>query len=448
MRPTYSARFLSIIGTAVFACSAAADDGKDAEIDELRSEVSHLRDTVAELRSTVQEFQAGDDWLTQQRADEIRGLVRDVLADADTRASLLQDGMTAGWDKGFFLGSADGNFLLRLGGQIQVRYAASFQDKAPSGEDERYGFEVRRAKLKLKGHVVDPTWKYVLNLAFDHDDSGRQGDMDVEDAIVIKDFGGGWELWAGQFKLNFLREELTSSTSQLAVDRSYVNELYNQDRHQGVQVFYTTDQFRVTGAFGDGFGSKNLPAYAVTTDWAVTARLEWLAMGAWKQFKDFTSPPGSDTGLMIGAAVHWQDDKYDQLLTGKVERLTWTIDGSLEGAGWNLFAYVVGNHTDPDVGSSMDQIGVVVQGGYYFTDDWEGFARYEWSDLDTPGLDDVSILTVGFNRYYAKHTLKWTTDLGYAFDAVPSNQLGINWRADDQTEDGQVVIRSQIQLLF
>jgi hypothetical protein len=108
MRPTYSARFLSIIGTAVFACSAAADDGKDAEIDELRSEVSHLRDTVAELRSTVQEFQAGDDWLTQQRADEIRGLVRDVLADADTRASLLQDGMTAGWDKGFFLGSADG----------------------------------------------------------------------------------------------------------------------------------------------------------------------------------------------------------------------------------------------------------------------------------------------------------------------------------------------------
>ncbi|MHC4141575.1 MAG: porin, partial [Planctomycetota bacterium] len=322
MRPTYSARFLSIIATAVFACSAAADDGKDAEIDELRSEVSHLRDTVAELRSTVQEFQAGDDWLTQQRADEIRGLVRDVLADADTRASLLQDGMTAGWDKGFFLGSADGNFLLRLGGQIQVRYAA-----------------------RLKGHVVDPTWKYVLNLAFDHDDSGRQGDMDVEDAIIIKDFGGGWELWAGQFKLNFLREELTSSTSQLAVDRSYVNELYNQDRHQGVQVFYTTDQFRVTGAFGDGFGSKNLPAYAITTDWAVTARLEWLAMGAWKQFKDFTSPPGSDTGLMVGAAVHWQDDKYDQPLTGKTERLTWTIDGSLEGAGWNLFAYVVGNHT-------------------------------------------------------------------------------------------------------
>ncbi|MHC4142917.1 MAG: hypothetical protein ACYSUF_14005 [Planctomycetota bacterium] len=156
MRPRYSARLLPIIATAALACTAAADDGKDAEIDELRSEVSALRGTVAELRTTVDQLQAGDDWLTEQRAGEIRGLVQDVLADADTRASLMQDGMTAGWDKGFFLGSADGNFLLRLGGQIQVRYAASFQDKAPSGEDERYGFEVRRAKLKLKGHVVDP----------------------------------------------------------------------------------------------------------------------------------------------------------------------------------------------------------------------------------------------------------------------------------------------------
>ncbi|MHC4652752.1 MAG: porin, partial [Planctomycetota bacterium] len=114
-----------------------------------------------------------------------------------------------------------------------MRYAASFQDNAPDGEDERYGFEVRRAKLKLKGHVVDPSWKYVLNLAFDYDD----GEVDLEDAIIIKDFGGGWELWAGQFKLNFLREELVSSSAQLAVDRSFVNELYNQDRHQGVQFF-------------------------------------------------------------------------------------------------------------------------------------------------------------------------------------------------------------------
>jgi hypothetical protein len=421
----------------------AEGNGNDELIEALRAEVAALRSTVAEMKA-----EQSDDWLTEQRAEEIRGLVQDVLADADTRASLLQDGMTAGWDKGFFLGSADGNFLLKIGGQIQVRYAASFQDRAPDGEDDRYAFEVRRAKLKLKGHAVDPSWKYVLNMAFDHDDGGAQGDIDLEDAIIIKDFGGGWELWAGQFKLNFLREELVSSTSQLAVDRSYVNELYNQDRHQGVQFFYTGDQFRVTGAFSDGFGSKNRPAYATDTDWALTARVEWLAMGSWSQFKDFTSPRGSETGLMVGAAVHWQDNKYDQPLIGKTERYTWTIDGSLEGDGWNLFAYVVGNHLDPDVGSSMDQLGIVVQGGYYFTDDWEGFARYEWSDLDTTGTDDVSILTMGVNRYFAKHALKWTTDFGYAFDSVPDTEGGIDWREDTPGEDGQIVVRTQFQLLY
>ena len=31
-----------------------------------------------------------------------------------------------------------------------------------------------------------------------------------------------------------------------------------------------------------------------------------------------------------------------------------------------------------------DQYGFVVQGGFYFTDEWEGFVRYEWADFDNP----------------------------------------------------------------
>jgi hypothetical protein len=75
-------------------------------------------------------------------------------------------------------------------------------------------------------------------------------------------------------------------------------------------------------------------------------------------------------------------------------------------------------------------------------------ARYEWSDLDTTGLDDVGIVTVGVNRYFAGHTIKWTTDVGYGFDPAPETESGINWRQDAPNEDGQVVIRSQFQLLY
>ena len=56
-----------------------------------------LKARVAELESRLSAVEAGksNDWLTEQRADEIKGLIGDVLADADTRASLLAQGMTA-----------------------------------------------------------------------------------------------------------------------------------------------------------------------------------------------------------------------------------------------------------------------------------------------------------------------------------------------------------------
>ncbi|MHC4828658.1 MAG: hypothetical protein ACYTEY_19075, partial [Planctomycetota bacterium] len=178
--------------TASVAQGAVAEDARNAElIEALRAEVAELRSTVAEMRA-----EQSDDWLTEQRADEIRGLVHDVLADADTRASLMQDGLTAGWDGNFFLQSADGNWRLRLRGQVQVRYVWNVQDDALDGDDNEYGFEVRRAKIKFDGNIIDPTWQYVINLAADHDDrqfdgsSGSsvfsgQGDVDLDDAIIM-----------------------------------------------------------------------------------------------------------------------------------------------------------------------------------------------------------------------------------------------------------------------
>ncbi|MHC4130325.1 MAG: hypothetical protein ACYSUA_19635, partial [Planctomycetota bacterium] len=98
--------------SAAFADGDAADspDGPSLEdllerIEQLEQDKARMADEIDELRTEVE-----DDWLTEQRADEIRNLVSDVLADADTRSSLLQDGMTAGWDEHFFLASPDGRF--------------------------------------------------------------------------------------------------------------------------------------------------------------------------------------------------------------------------------------------------------------------------------------------------------------------------------------------------
>jgi len=455
-----------VLGTTVF----AGDDARSRDdlIEALRIEVAELQDTVAELKAA-----SDDNWLTEQRVQQIRGLVEDVLADADTRASLLQDGMTAGWDKKFYLGSADGNWRLNVAGQLQVRWAlnnASGQDAVMPNAfaGTLYGFEARRIKLKLDGHVVDPSWQYVVQLAVDHNTPG-DGDFEVEDAIIGKAFDNGILVWAGQFKIEFNREELVSSKRQLAVDRSVINEFFNLDRSQGVRVQYTGDQFRLAGVYTDGatnrWGgfdqSEGPPANAFT------GRVDWLAAGDWEQFKDFQGWNGGTFGAMIGAAIHYQKSKYGALnamgafSTPRTERLTWTIDGQLEGDGWNIFAYVIGNHLRDNAGgsASVDQLALVVQGGYMLNDKWDIYVRYEWGTLDdntspsaiatAAGLTDISIVTIGTNYYVLKHAAKWTTDIGFGLNPVPTNRgLGVDWRSDVVPNDGQFVFRTQFQLLF
>ena len=71
--------------------SPATGSPDSSSVDELRAMVTDLQKQVDTLKS-----QTDENWLTQQRADQIKGLVQDVLADADTRASLLQGGAMAG----------------------------------------------------------------------------------------------------------------------------------------------------------------------------------------------------------------------------------------------------------------------------------------------------------------------------------------------------------------
>ena len=97
-------------------------------VEALMARVDVLRAKVATLRAA---WPTEEDWLTEQRADEIRNLVHDVLADADTRTSMLRSGLTAGRDRSFFLASADNSFRLEIAGQVQVRFAYSGQSGGP-----------------------------------------------------------------------------------------------------------------------------------------------------------------------------------------------------------------------------------------------------------------------------------------------------------------------------
>ena len=456
-----------------------------AALEASNRELGELRTEVAQLRSTQE-----DQWVNSRRKEELKSMISEVLADADMRSSLMGSHMTAGHNgKKFFLASEDGSFLLKMKGQIQFRYIGSFQD-AGSGasaidDEAETGFVIRRAKLDFSGNVVDPRLGYAIQVAID-----RSTNTAISDKIAISyGLSEGVTLWGGEDKAPFLREELTSSSRQQAVERSFVNEVFTMDKVQGVGLKIKKDDWMAHVMINDGYKSgdggtrqnrftqtgvsqvnadtgADLSRGSVSgdfnddqTDFAITARADFRFAGNWKQMKDFAAWDGEGKAIFVGTAIHYEvgetgDDAFNNNF------LSWTVEGSVEQGGTNLYAAIVGQHTDLEAAGAsgqpsaddVDLLGVVVQAGFMMVPDkFEPFVRYEHVDFDNwfgGAFDEVDIVTVGFNYYMKKHAAKFTLDLLYAFDPLPFRDEGLGLQQDDADSDEQMVLRAQYQMLF
>jgi len=412
---------------------------------------------AAEAKIAAMEAAQNQNWLTEQRSSEIRGLVQDVLADADTRASLQGTGMTAGYDNGAVLGSADGNWLLRTNVHLQQRFIFNNRDDADTDEEsDRYGFEPTRVQLFLSGHVVDPSWYYLIRLNFGAQDRGggsvsfigedSSSDSNLLNAYIGKDFGNGLKVQMGAMQSQLLREDIVATQYQLAVERSTVNYMFNAGYIDGVQVSWEGDKFRAFGQLSDGAHTSNTTWSAPDTEFALTGRFEFLFSGNWNQFNDFTSPRGSEGGIMAGAAAHYQKGE-DGTAAEDIDTFVLTGDVSWEGNGFNVFGSVM--YADSDALGDINPLGIVVHGGWYWDDTWELFGRLEWTDFDVSGVDDFGIFTVGVNKYFASHNNKMTLDVGWGWETIPFSADVTGIRGDlTADEDGQIIVRYQWQFLF
>jgi hypothetical protein len=445
---------------------AAGDSGVAGRLDErlrqLEGEIARQNEVIASQQAQLDRLAAADEsWLTEARAEQIRGLVSDVLADADTRASLRADGASAGYDKGFFIASADGNFKLQFTVESQFRYIWSSSEQSPGTDEDLGGFQVRRARLDFRGHAFDPALSYRLRLAVDR----ATGATNLELAHVGYDFTKELNLKAGQFKPFFLREENVSGTKQLAIERSYVADYITVDYAQGAELTYTGEWLRAVGSVHDGSYSVNSDFNADRSDLAVAARLEARIGGSWKQFDDFTSWSDDQVAVLLGVAAGYELGSAAP--TDLPDVFKYTADASLEFGVANVFAAVVGQQFEDTATAPFladaNQIGFVAQAGVFVVPDTlELFGRYEWFDFDggyyrnngagtqtgTGALtsDQVSFLTAGANYYIHKHNLKLSVDVVFGFDPVPVANTGAGIVATG--DDGSVSLRSQVQWSF
>ncbi len=419
-------RFGLVAGTTALAIAGSAFGGAESNNDAL-SQIAELKQELAQLKQ-----ENSQDWLTEQRSAEIRGIVQDVLADADTRTSLQSSGAMAGYNNGFFLASPDGNFSLKVGGQVQIRWTMnSAKDK-----NTDWGFENRRTKLDFQGNVFSKDWTYRVRAAFNQgapreleangdvvDNQGANGAAAIDFAYIEKAMDNGMSIRVGQFNAPWMREVIVDSAYQLAAERSVLAQLFGQGYSQGVQFGYEMDNMRfMVGAF-DGIGgqgnfttgqynSQNTNWDATPTNYAFAGRADFKMSGDWSQFDKFSNFTGEGSGMMAGVAVAYERGNWNAGNSGTpptstsnngVKEFGITGDFTWDFGGASLFVSAVWMNDDKDPNETP--WGMSVQCGNFVTQETEFFARYEYINFDTPGGGDGSKyngLTFGANYFFDK----------------------------------------------
>jgi hypothetical protein len=336
-------------------------DRPEPSVSDLLKRLDTLEERNKELETRVTELtrEQGEEWLGEQRASQIRDVVRDVLADADQRASLRDGGMTAGWNDGFFLASNDGRFRMNVGGFVQSRFMLSSIRQgtfnASNGADQfvfdrqtnRYGFDIPNAQIWADGHVFSRDFQYMVKARFYQQvetelnkgatiNAATPGGADYSqfellDAWARVNLDDHWAVRFGQFRSPFSRGFLVLEQYQMSASRSVVDYHYALGYTQGLELEYAADEARVRMSVNNGaqdnllgdsnasygasifklyptgsYGAQNAPSWAQNATYSFTSRVDWKPSGAWDQFQSYTSPAMEEFGLLLGWGFHVQ----------------------------------------------------------------------------------------------------------------------------------------------
>lgn len=434
--------------------------------------------------------------------DDVRAMVSEMMSDAETRSSLLQGGATGGYDRNFFLASADNKYRLSISGFTQIRYTANVNDTDNTlggvnagnpalgadgtGSDYRGGFNLRRTVVAFNGNAGSESLKYSVRIA-----SVDGQNLRFDDAFVAYELGSGWSVKAGQYKVGFTKESLNSDVYTMAADRGFVDAYFGQGRSQGASLYYRSDAFDASFDLTDGLKGENRPTFGedsdstsnnrLAADYAFTGRGEYRFAGTRAQLQDYTSRQDEKFAGNVGFAGHFQGDANNNDTTASLlaadqpsdtNIFGYTIDAQVEGGGFGAFIALVGTHSEQSfLGGGnkfkLDDFGFVAQANYRILAETDLFAKYEMIVLDkdrttgTPAREVqryTQFVTAGANQYFAGNAAKLTADvvvgLNHTADLAGQQVIGgpgFNGNALGLTgtnKGAEIALRVQLQVMF
>ncbi len=378
------------------------------------------------------------------------------------------------YDDGLVFETKRGNFSVRYRTLIQFQFSAIDQDNNTDTD-----FFFRRIRLKFNGHVLRPWLTYILQLSRDDVKLGQGGDgsgVEFKDFYIDAVYFEKIFPRIGQFKVPFNREQLSSGSALLLVERSIVNTEFSLGRKLGGALYGILGNHVAYGAavFTSPATDDTADASSVDTE-TFAGRLQ-LNFGGTLEYSNGGFPTGGDYALVpdftkvpvfvFGTAVVYLPslsvkenegdsgaliERFIELDISKGNVVSVTGDAAYKLPMFNVEAAYLGRWIEPEIGGGgtvYDQ-GLRIQTGLFLVPDTiEMAGRWAYIFYDTsPGVAEVgealrdtsSELTTGINYYISKSN-KWKLQLSYSFLNDTFTQ-----GAPDTDQKG---LRIQFQALF
>jgi hypothetical protein len=342
-------------------------------------------------------------------------------------------------DKGFEVGTADGDYLLQLQFRFQFRYAypgdpdpITFDDFR---EEDEHVFKVNRARVKVGGNVFRPWLKYYMEYEL-----AASSLLDFRFMLERLPY---LKLKVGQWKVQYNRERVISSGKQQMMERSIVTRGHLEGG--GAADFnYWASVFTGTGR---GAGEND------------DDQLMWMLRGQWNFLGREVGFSGSDlgyhergAGLLALAAVTnrspytrfstaggGQLEGFEEGEPGQYRVNQWMEETAFKyrGVSWQQ-EFHWKRIKDLTNSTTTTLVGNYAQIGYFFHNAWSAIPKplevaflYAFYDPNVDQRDDLlQEYSVVINWFFAGHNNKLTTDLTYfaVQDPTRGEEEGVRFR--------------------
>ncbi|HVS72760.1 MAG TPA: porin [Phycisphaerae bacterium] len=462
---------------------ARADDSQS--VADLANQVADLKAQLAQVKATQEE-----NWLTQERTDQIKAIVEDVLNDAKTRGQFA-DGPNFGYNNGFFVQTDNQMFRFQANGYLQFRYTYSHdeahnQQAFSSGAQKAgdvSGFDFRRARLIFSGYAFNPNLTYMLSGDF-AGDSSNNNDFQTLDIYMAYKFNDLFAIRAGSFLTPYSRLEYISSGLE-GTDFPVIFNPFDPVRTLGVSVYGTPIKDKLTYEVNVNNGQKSNTAGRAAeiggkndNRLAFYSRVQFAGAGAIADFNDEPDLRKDTSSLawMLGAAAGWESANSSSsafpgtqantslpgfstidspgftsyTYNGDLYRGTVDFAAKYHGFAFNsaLFLQQVNQNSGVSAPSSIRdtslfEMGYFGQLGYMFAPKWEAYGRFGQL-LTEGGPNRMEEYAGGLNYYLFGQNAKIQGEAVY----VPNEAAFSSSTASTSANTQDLIFRLQLQLKF